>query len=72
MRIWENIRIKAGVMIMEALFWTVEEVALRAKQFYAQGIRVYVEHGDNMGCILLYPHLVSMVKTSPAFIMSIW
>jgi hypothetical protein len=26
-------------MIMQAIFWTVEEVAQRAKQFYENGIR---------------------------------
>jgi hypothetical protein len=29
---------------MQAIFWTVEEVAQRAKQFYERGIRQKVEH----------------------------
>ncbi|WP_260675993.1 MULTISPECIES: hypothetical protein [Nostocales] len=32
---------------MQAIFWSVEEVAQRAKQFYFKGIRSEVEHGDN-------------------------
>jgi hypothetical protein len=38
---------------MEAIFWTVEEVAQRAKQFYDQGIRSSVEHGDNLGKMIV-------------------
>ncbi|MDJ0799610.1 MAG: hypothetical protein QNJ51_22815 [Calothrix sp. MO_167.B12] len=38
---------------MEALFWTVEEVAQRAKQFYEHGIRQKVEHGDNIGKMIV-------------------
>lgn len=38
---------------MQAIFWTVEEVAQRAKQFYAQGIRQQVEHGDNIGKMIV-------------------
>jgi hypothetical protein len=34
---------------MLAIFWTIEEVATRAKQFYEQGIRQKVEHGENIG-----------------------
>ena len=34
---------------MQSLFWTVEEVARRAKEFYENGIRQEVEHGDNIG-----------------------
>ena len=35
--------------MMQAIFWTVEEVAERAKQFYEDGIRQQVEYGDNIG-----------------------
>ncbi|MBD2772178.1 hypothetical protein [Iningainema tapete] len=38
---------------MQAIFWTVEEVAQRAKQFYDQGIRSIVEHGDNIGKMIV-------------------
>jgi len=38
---------------MEALFWTVEEVAQRAKQFYENGIRQQVEHDDNIGKMIV-------------------
>jgi hypothetical protein len=38
---------------MQALFWTVEEVAQRAKQFYENGIRQQVEHGDNIGKMIV-------------------
>jgi hypothetical protein len=34
---------------MQAIFWTMEEVAGRAKQFYENGIRQEVEHGENIG-----------------------
>ena len=34
---------------MQSLFWTVEEVARRAKEFYENGIRQEVEHGENIG-----------------------
>ena len=34
---------------MQSLFWTVEEVARRAREFYENGIRQQVEHGDNIG-----------------------
>jgi hypothetical protein len=37
---------------MQAIFWSVEEVAQRAKQFY-QGIRSEVEHGDNIGKMIV-------------------
>lgn len=33
----------------QAIFWTLEEVAARAKQFYENGIRQQVEVGDNIG-----------------------
>ncbi|MEC4819698.1 MAG: hypothetical protein SAK29_41475 [Scytonema sp. PMC 1069.18] len=38
---------------MHAIFWTVEEVAQRAKQFYDQGIRQKVEHSDNIGKMIV-------------------
>ncbi|NJM23984.1 MAG: hypothetical protein HC907_38100 [Richelia sp. SM1_7_0] len=38
---------------MEAIFWTVEEVAQRAKQFYENGIRQQVEFGDNIGKMIV-------------------
>ena len=38
---------------MQAIFWTVEEVAQRAKQFYEDGIRQRVEHGDNIGKMIV-------------------
>ena len=38
---------------MQAIFWSVEEVAQRAKQFYENGIRSLVEHGDNIGKMIV-------------------
>jgi hypothetical protein len=38
---------------MQAIFWTVEEVAQRAKQFYDREIRSIVEHGDNIGKMIV-------------------
>ncbi len=38
---------------MEAIFWTVEEVAQRVNQFYENGIRQQVEHGDNIGKMIV-------------------
>ncbi len=38
---------------MQAIFWTIEEVASRAKQFYENGIRSSVEHGDNIGKMIV-------------------
>ncbi|NEP57758.1 MAG: hypothetical protein F6K31_12165 [Symploca sp. SIO2G7] len=38
---------------MQAIFWTVEEVAHRAKQFYENGIRQQVESGDNLGKMIV-------------------
>lgn len=32
-----------------AIFWTVEEVAIRAKKLYADKIRAIVEQEDNIG-----------------------
>ncbi|MGV2831929.1 hypothetical protein [Myxosarcina sp. GI1(2024)] len=38
---------------MQAIFWTVEEVAQRAKQFYESEIRSCVEQGDNLGKMIV-------------------
>ncbi|MDF5714608.1 MAG: hypothetical protein PUP93_12145 [Rhizonema sp. NSF051] len=38
---------------MQAIFWTVEEVAQRAKQCYERGIRQKVEHSDNIGKMIV-------------------
>lgn len=38
---------------MQAIFWTEEEVAQRAKEFYENGIRALVEHGDNIGKMIV-------------------
>jgi hypothetical protein len=38
---------------MQAIFWTIEEVASRAKQLYENGIRSSVEHGDNIGKMIV-------------------
>ncbi|MBD0388284.1 MAG: hypothetical protein ICV54_17700 [Nostoc sp. C3-bin3] len=38
---------------MQSIFWSVEEVALRAKQFYENGIRQNVESGDNIGKMIV-------------------
>ncbi|NET89428.1 MAG: hypothetical protein F6K45_15260 [Kamptonema sp. SIO1D9] len=38
---------------MEAIFWSVEEVAHRAKQFYENGIRQEIESGDNFGKMIV-------------------
>jgi hypothetical protein len=35
--------------MQQAIFWTVEEVAARAKKLYADKIRSIVEHEDNIG-----------------------
>ena len=42
-----------GVIVMQSIFWSVEEVALRAKQFYENGIRQNVEYGDNIGKMIV-------------------
>jgi hypothetical protein len=39
--------------MMQAIFWTMEEVAGRAKQFYENGIRQEVEHGENIGQMIV-------------------
>jgi hypothetical protein len=44
---------KAGVIIMQAILWTVEEVAQRAKHFYENGIRQPVECNDNIGKMIV-------------------
>jgi hypothetical protein len=38
---------------MQAIFWTQEEVAQRAKQFYEQEIRSEVEYSDNIGKMIV-------------------
>lgn len=38
---------------MQAIFWTMEEVAGRATQFYENGIRQEVEHGENIGQMIV-------------------
>jgi hypothetical protein len=35
--------------MQQAIFWTVEEVATRAKKLYADKIRSVVEHEENIG-----------------------
>ena len=40
-------------MTQQAIFWTVEEVAQRAKQFYENGIRQQVESGGNIGKMIV-------------------
>jgi hypothetical protein len=35
--------------MQQAIFWTVEEVATRAKKLYTDKIRLLVEHEDNIG-----------------------
>jgi len=40
-------------MIMQAIFWTIEEVAQRAKQFYENGIRQQVETAENIGKMII-------------------
>ena len=52
-RFYNNQKAKAGVIIMQAIFWSVEEVAQRAKQFYENGIRQQVEYGDNLGKMIV-------------------
>ncbi|WP_310482191.1 hypothetical protein [Chamaesiphon sp. VAR_48_metabat_403] len=38
---------------MQAIFWTMEEVAARAKQFYELGIRQEVECEENIGQMIV-------------------
>ncbi|MCT7958962.1 hypothetical protein [Laspinema palackyanum] len=40
-------------MMTQAIFWTVEELAQRAKQFYEKGIRQQVESGENIGKMIV-------------------
>ncbi len=51
---------------MQAIFWTMEEVAARAKQFYENGIRQDVEHGDNIGqmIVIIIISLKSLKRTN--------
>ncbi|NJL84618.1 MAG: hypothetical protein HC890_19895 [Chloroflexaceae bacterium] len=38
---------------MQAIFWSVEEVAQRAKGFYESGIRQQVEQENNLGKMIV-------------------
>ncbi|MBD2250598.1 hypothetical protein [Nostoc parmelioides] len=38
---------------MQSIFWTLEEVARRAKQFYERDIRRNVEYGENIGKMIV-------------------
>jgi hypothetical protein len=38
---------------MQAIFWTMEDVAAKAHEFYENGIRQAVEHGDNIGKMIV-------------------
>ena len=38
---------------MQSIFWSVEEVAYRAKQFHESGIRQSVESGGNIGQMIV-------------------
>jgi hypothetical protein len=38
---------------MQAIFWTMEDVAAKAFEFYENGIRQAVEHGDNIGKMIV-------------------
>jgi hypothetical protein len=38
---------------MQSIFWSLEEVARRAKQFYERDIRQNVEYGENIGKIIV-------------------
>jgi hypothetical protein len=46
-------QVKVGVIVMQSIFWSVEEVAQRAKQFYENGIRQNVEYDDNIGKMIV-------------------
>jgi hypothetical protein len=50
---YNNLKSKKAGITMQAIFWTMEEVAQRAKQFYDQGICQEVEHGDNIGKMIV-------------------
>jgi hypothetical protein len=38
---------------MQTIFWTMEDVAAKALEFYENGIRQAVEHGDNVGKMIV-------------------
>jgi hypothetical protein len=38
---------------MQTIFWTMEDVAAKAFEFYEHGIRQAVEHGDNIGKMIV-------------------
>lgn len=38
---------------MQSIFWTLEEVAQRAKEFYENDIRQKVEYGENIGKMIV-------------------
>jgi hypothetical protein len=38
---------------MQTIFWTIEDVAAKALEFYENGIRQAVEHGDNVGKMIV-------------------
>jgi hypothetical protein len=38
---------------MQTIFWTMEDVAAKAFKFYENGIRQAVEHGDNIGQMIV-------------------
>ncbi|MDY6786151.1 MAG: hypothetical protein SW833_26995, partial [Cyanobacteriota bacterium] len=48
-----NEKHEIGKIIMQAIFWSVEEVARRAKEFYENSIRQQVEFGDNIGKMIV-------------------
>lgn len=43
----------SGAAIVQAIFWSVEEVARRAKYLYENGIRQKVESEDNIGKMIV-------------------
>jgi hypothetical protein len=45
--------LKINVIFMQSIFWTLEEVARRAKQFYERDIRRNVEYGENIGKMIV-------------------
>jgi hypothetical protein len=38
---------------MQTIFWTMEDVAAKALELYENGIRQVVEHGDNIGKMIV-------------------
>jgi hypothetical protein len=50
---YDYVKSKKDMIFMEAIFWTAEEVAQRAKQFYENGIHQEVEFGDNIGKMIV-------------------